>query len=544
MSDEFLSIKDLSVFFKTPSGYVTAVDGVSFDIKKGQTVALVGESGSGKSVTALSVMKLLPYPLASHSQASSILFQGQDILALPDKDVRPIRGERISMIFQEPQTALNPLHTIERQISEMLILHRKYSKENAKARTLELLDLVGLEKLKTRLNAYPHELSGGQRQRVMIAMALANEPDLLIADEPTTALDVTIQAQILELLDSLKEKMNMALLLITHDLTIVEKMADHVCVMQQGKIVEQNTAKKLFADPQHPYTKALLNAQPGGAPDAIQENAPIILKTDNLNVRFPVKTGFFGQAKEFVHAVNNISLDLKQGETLGIVGESGSGKTTLGLALLKLIRGEGPITFNGQDITDYNRKAMRSLRSEMQVVFQDPYSSLSPRMSVARIIGEGLQIHRKDLNADEQEALIIKALEDVHMDPEIRHRYPHEFSGGQRQRISIARAMILEPKLVVLDEPTSALDVSIQCEIVDLLKELQRKKNLSYLFISHDLRVVRAMAHRIMVMKNGEIIEIGTSKEILEAPKKEYTINLIDAALNLKASHQAHSPRQ
>jgi microcin C transport system ATP-binding protein len=540
MSDEFLSVKDLSVFFKTPSGSVTAVDGVSFDIKKGQTVALVGESGSGKSVTALSIMKLLPYPLVSHSPASSILFQEQDILSLPDKEVRHLRGERISMIFQEPQTALNPLHTIERQISEMLILHRKYTKENAKARTLELLDLVGLEKLKTRLNAYPHELSGGQRQRVMIAMALANEPDLLIADEPTTALDVTIQAQILELLNSLKEKLDMALLLITHDLTIVEKMADHVCVMQQGKIVEQKKTKELFATPEHPYTKALLNAQPGGAPDAIPETAPIILKTDNLNVRFPVKTGLWGQAKEYVHAVNNISLDLKQGETLGIVGESGSGKTTLGLALLKLIRGEGAITFNGQDLTDYNRKAMRSLRSDMQVVFQDPYSSLSPRMSVARIIGEGLEIHRKDLNADQKEALIIKALEDVHMDPEVRHRYPHEFSGGQRQRISIARAMILEPKLVVLDEPTSALDVSIQCEIVELLKELQRKKNLSYLFISHDLRVVRAMAHRIMVMKNGKIVEAGASEDILERPKEEYTINLIDAALNLKASRQPH----
>ena len=479
MSDDFLNVKDLSVFFKTPSGSVTAVDGVSFDIKKGQTVALVGESGSGKSVTALSIMKLLPYPLASHSDTSSILFRGQDIIPLPEKAVRHLRGEKISMIFQEPQTALNPLHTIERQISEMLILHQNYSKENAKARTLELLDLVGLEKLKTRLNAYPHELSGGQRQRVMIAMALANEPDLLIADEPTTALDVTIQAQILELLNTLKDKLNMALLLITHDLTIVEKMADHVCVMQHGKIVEQNSTKKLFADPQHTYTKALLNAQPSGAPDAIQDNAPIILKTDNLNVRFPIATGFFGQAKEFVHAVNNVSLDLKQGETLGIVGESGSGKTTLGLALLKLTRGEGPISFNGQDITDYNGKAMRSLRSDMQIVFQDPYSSLSPRMSVARIIGEGLQIHRKDLSASEQEALIIKALEDVHMDPDIRHRYPHEFSGGQRQRISIARAMILEPKLVVLDEPTSALDVSIQCEIVELLKELQKKKNLS-----------------------------------------------------------------
>lgn len=542
MPSDFLSVKDLSVSFKTPSGLIKAVDQVSFNIQQGESVALVGESGSGKSVTALSILKLLPYPIASHDSGSSILFQGQELIDLPDKKMRHYRGQKISMIFQEPQTALNPLHTIERQISEMLILHQSYSQEAARKRTLELLELVGLERLKTRLHAYPHELSGGQRQRVMIAMALANNPNLLIADEPTTALDVTVQAQILELLDQLKKELNMALLLITHDLTIVEKMADYVCVMQKGKIVEQEKKEALFKAPQHSYTKALLNAQPGGSPDKISESSPIILKSNQLNVRFPIKKGLFGQAKEYVHAVDNISLELQQGETLGVVGESGSGKTTLGLALLKLIQSDGQISFQKHDIEGYSKSKMKPLREDMQIVFQDPYASLSPRLTVADIIGEGLRIHRKHLKKAEQEALIIKSLQDVHMDPDIRHRYPHEFSGGQRQRISIARAMILEPRLVVLDEPTSALDVSIQCEIVDLLKELQQKKNLTYIFISHDLRVVRAMAHRILVMKNGKIIETGTSKDILENPQEAYTISLIEAALNLKAKPQiAHS---
>ncbi len=542
MPSDFLSVKDLSVSFKTPSGPIKAVDQVSFNIQQGESVALVGESGSGKSVTALSILKLLPYPIASHDSGSSILFQGQELIDLPDKKMRHYRGQKISMIFQEPQTALNPLHTIERQISEMLILHQSYSQEAARKRTLELLELVGLERLKTRLHAYPHELSGGQRQRVMIAMALANNPSLLIADEPTTALDVTVQAQILELLNQLKKELNMALLLITHDLTIVEKMADYVCVMQKGKIVEQEKKEALFKAPQHSYTKALLNAQPGGSPDKISESSPIILKSNQLNVRFPIKKGLFGQAKEYVHAVDNISLELQQGETLGVVGESGSGKTTLGLALLKLIQSDGQISFQKHDIEGYSKSKMKPLREDMQIVFQDPYASLSPRLTVADIIGEGLRIHRKHLTKAEQEALIIKSLQDVHMDPDIRHRYPHEFSGGQRQRISIARAMILEPRLVVLDEPTSALDVSIQCEIVDLLKELQQKKNLTYIFISHDLRVVRAMAHRILVMKNGKIIETGTSKDILENPQEAYTISLIEAALNLKAKPQiAHS---
>jgi len=530
-----LSIKDLSIDFKTTDGVFHAARKVSFDIEKGETLALVGESGSGKSVTALSIMQLLPYPLASHPAGSSITFKGEELIGKGDSYMRTIRGQKIGMIFQEPQTALNPLHTIEKQIGEMLRLHRNMKGEALNKRIDELMDLVGLSKMKDRLSAYPHELSGGQRQRVMIAMALANEPDLLIADEPTTALDVTVQAQILELLDSLKERLNMALLLITHDLTIVEKMADNVCVMQRGEIVESGAAKDIFAKPQHDYTKRLLSAQPKDAAPKADNNVNEILSGEAIKIHFPKAKNFFGRATDWVKAVDDIDIHVKQGQTLGIVGESGSGKTTLGLGLLKLVQAKGRIIFDGQDIGKLSSRAMRPLREDMQIVFQDPFSSLSPRMSVEQIIGEGLSIHRKDISKPEREQLVIEALNAVHMDPETRHRYPHEFSGGQRQRICIARAMVLKPKLIVLDEPTSALDLSVQAEIVDLLRELQAKYNLSYIFISHDLRVVRAMAHDLIVMKDGKIVESGAAEDIFDNPKEAYTKALLEAALNLKA---------
>ncbi len=535
MTQNLLDVQNLCVDFKTQKETFRAVDHVSFSINKGETLALVGESGSGKSVTALSVMKLLPYPLARHNAEARIIFEGQDLIPKSEAAMRHVRGQKIGMIFQEPQSALNPLHTIERQISEMLFVHQGMSKKDARNRVIELLELVGLDRLKKRLNAYPHELSGGQRQRVMIAMALANNPNLLIADEPTTALDVTIQAQILELLERLKKELDMALLLITHDLTIVENMADRVCVMQRGKMVETNHTKQIFKAPQEDYTKHLLGSQPKGAPQPVKQDAHNLLEVQNLNVKFPIKKGFFGKESEFVHAVKDVSLSVKSGETLGVVGESGSGKTTLGLAILRLISSTGDIHFNGQNISEQSRRDLRARREDMQIVFQDPFSSLSPRLSITQIIGEGLKVHRKELTTAERDDLVISALQDVHMDPAVRHRYPHEFSGGQRQRISIARAIILEPDFVVLDEPTSALDVSIQVEIVDLLREIQTRRNLSYLFISHDLRVVRAMAHKIMVMKEGAVIESGTAQNIFEKPQKDYTKTLIEAALNLKA---------
>lgn len=440
------------------------------------------------------------------------------------------------MIFQEPLTALNPLHTIEKQISEVLFLHQNMSKADAKARVLELLNLVGLEDLTSRLDAYPHQLSGGQRQRVMIAMALANNPELLIADEPTTALDVTVQAQILELLNDLKERLNMALLIITHDLTIVEKMADKVCVMQDGKIVEQNETKTLFADPQHEYTQMLLSAQPKGDAIAANEDAPVVVQGSGVKIYFPKQKNLFGKPTDWVKAVDNIDIVAKQGQTIGVVGESGSGKTTLGLGLLRLLGAEGTIVFEGQDISGFNQKDMLPLREDMQVVFQDPFGSLSPRMSVSDIIGEGLKIHRSNLSKEKRDGEIIRALEDVDMDPETRHRYPHEFSGGQRQRISIARALALRPKFIVLDEPTSALDLSVQAQIVDLLRALQDKHKISYMFISHDLRVVKAMAHDLIVMKNGKVVEAGPAKEIFDNPKEDYTKALLAAALDLKTA--------
>jgi microcin C transport system ATP-binding protein len=535
MPDKIIEINSLSVDFKTPGGVFHAVKSVSFDIHRGETIALVGESGSGKSVTALSILKLLPYPLANHPAPSSIKFKGEEVLDKGETVMRTIRGARVGMIFQEPQSALNPLHTIEKQIGEVLKIHQRLNGDKLKNRVLELLDLVGLCRLKDRLNAYPHELSGGQRQRVMIAMALANNPELLIADEPTTALDVTIQAQILALLKKLQKDLNMALLLITHDLSIVEAMADRVCVMKNGEIVEQNDTDILFQSPQHPYTKMLLAAQPRGLVKPAEQEAPVLIEGKNIKIHFVKDRNFFGKPRNFVKAVDDIGFTLRKGHTLGVVGESGSGKTTLGLALLRLVHSTGGIVFQGRDISTLSRKSMRPLRSRMQIVFQDPYGSLSPRMSIAQIIGEGLDLHYKSLTLEERDQRIVQVMRDVQMDPDTRHRYPHEFSGGQRQRVSIARAMVLNPEFVVLDEPTSALDVSVQAEIVDLLRILQEKHNLTYMFISHDLRVVRAMAHDILVMKDGKIVESGPAAEIFSNPQQTYTKTLLEAALNLKA---------
>ena len=539
MSSKLLDVQNLCVDFKTPERVFHAVKDVSFTIDEGQTVALVGESGSGKSVTALSIMQLLPYPLASHPAGSSIKFNGEEVVGKKDSVMRHIRGSQIGMIFQEPMTALNPLHSIEKQIGEILRLHQKMSESQARKRVKELLDMVQLPKMKERLSAYPHELSGGQRQRVMIAMALANNPELLIADEPTTALDVTIQAEVLELLEELQSELKMAMLMITHDLSIVEKFADHVCVMKNGEIVEQDNAKKLFSTPQHGYSKKLLGAMPRGVAQTPKENSKEIISGSNVKVHFPAKKSFFGKVTDWIKAVDGIDVEIKAGHTVGVVGESGSGKSTLGYALLRLLNGTGTIEFEGQDISNYGRKDMTPLRSDMQVVFQDPFSALSPRMSIADIIAEGLKVHRPDLDAQGRDNLVVQALKDVHLDPGTRHRYPHEFSGGQRQRVAIARAMVLHPKFVVLDEPTSALDVSVQVEIIDLLRELQEKHDLAYLFISHDLRVVRAMAHDLIVMKNGKVVESGKASDIFANPQQAYTKTLLEAALNLKAKKAA-----
>lgn len=538
-SSPLLQVKNLCVDFKTPERVFHAVKNVSFDVKEGQTVALVGESGSGKSVTSLSIMQLLPYPLASHTEGSSIQFNSEELIGKKDSFMRHIRGSQIGMIFQEPMTALNPLHSIERQIGETLRLHQKMNEADARIRVKELLDMVQLPMMKDRLKAYPHELSGGQRQRIMIAMALANNPELLIADEPTTALDVTVQAEILELLEELQRDLKMAMLMITHDLSIVEKFADDVCIMKHGEIVERGDTKNIFASPQHDYSKKLLNAQPNGLAGAPKENAADIIKGTNIKVHFPTKKSFLGKTTQWVKAVDGIDLEIKSGHTVGVVGESGSGKSTLGFALLRLLNGQGDITFQNQDISNFNRSDMTPLRTDMQVVFQDPFSALSPRMSVADIIAEGLKVHRPDLDAKGRDNLVVQSLKDVHLDPDTRHRYPHEFSGGQRQRVAIARAMVLHPKFVVLDEPTSALDVSVQVEIINLLRELQGKHDLAYLFISHDLRVVRAMAHDLIVMKNGKVIESGKAEDIFKAPKEDYTKILLNAALNLKAKKPA-----
>jgi len=530
-----LSVRDLSVAFTQGGRTTTAVDRISFDIAKGETLALVGESGSGKSVSALSVLKLLPYPPASHP-SGRIMLGEQDLLAMDERALRKVRGNRVTMIFQEPMTSLNPLHTIEQQIGEILALHRGLRDRAARARTLELLNEVGIRDPEKRLGAYPHQLSGGQRQRVMIAMALANEPELLIADEPTTALDVTVQAQILELLDRLKQKNGMSMLFITHDLGIVRKIADRVCVMTKGKIVETGPTSEIFSNPQHEYTRHLLAAEPKGRPPQVASDAETVLTARDMKVWFPIKRGFFRRTVDHVKAVDGIDIDVKAGQTVGVVGESGSGKTTLGLALCRMISSQGKIRFRNREIDSLSFSEMRPLRREMQIVFQDPYGSLSPRMSISEIIEEGLKIHERDLSADERDDRVVEALQEVGLDPQTRFRYPHEFSGGQRQRIAIARAIVLKPHFVMLDEPTSALDMSVQAQVVDLLRSLQRKHNLAYLFISHDLKVVRAMADRVIVMRNGQVVEQGSADRIFEHPETGYTRALISAAFRIETA--------
>ncbi len=531
--EKLLEVKDLSVAFRQGGRETLAVDRVSFEIKKGETLALVGESGSGKSVTALSVMKLLPYP-AAHHPTGSIRFRGQELLSLPEFDMRHVRGNDITVIFQEPMTSLNPLHTIEKQIGEILLLHQGLTGAAARGRIVDLLTQVGIPEPQTRLASYPHQLSGGQRQRIMIAMALANEPDLLIADEPTTALDVTVQAQILALLKDLQRRMGMAMLFITHDLGIVRKLADRLCVMKEGKIVERGPVERVFTAPEHPYTKALLAAEPKPDPAPVRPGAPVVVETKDLKVWFPIKRGVLRKVVGHIKAVDGVNIEVRQGETLGIVGESGSGKTTLGLAILRLISSQGTIAFLGKDIAGLKFRQMRPVRHHMQIVFQDPYGSLSPRMSVADIIEEGLLVHHPKLSLQQREEKVIQALRDVGLDPATRFRYPHEFSGGQRQRIAVARAVVLEPTFVVLDEPTSALDMLIQAQIVDLLRDLQKRRNLTYLFISHDLRVVAALASHLVVMRHGKVVEEGHAAEIFARPKNDYTRALFAAAFNLE----------
>ncbi|MBZ9813284.1 ABC transporter ATP-binding protein [Mesorhizobium sp. CA7] len=535
MSQALLSVQDLSVAFAQGGEQSIAVDHISFDIAKGETLALVGESGSGKSVSALSVLKLLPYPAASHP-SGRILFSGANLLAMDEKALRGVRGNKITMIFQEPMTSLNPLHTIEQQIVEVLQLHQGLRDQAARARTLELLTEVGIRDPQKRLDAYPHQLSGGQRQRVMIAMALANEPELLIADEPTTALDVTVQAQILELLAELKARKGMSLLFITHDLGIVRRIADRVCVMTKGKIVESGPTREIFANPRHDYTKHLLAAEPKGKPPTTDPGAKSVMTGKDIKVWFPIKKGFFRTTVDHVKAVDGIDVTVRAGQTLGVVGESGSGKTTLGLALARMISSTGTINFNGRDINQLSFGAMRPLRRELQIVFQDPFGSLSPRLSVSEIIEEGLKIHEPKLSADQRDDKVVAVLKEVGLDPETRHRYPHEFSGGQRQRVAIARAMVLNPRFVMLDEPTSALDMSVQAQVVDLLRSLQAKHNLAYLFISHDLKVVRALANDVIVMRNGRIVEAGPSEQIFSSPQTDYTRALMAAAFKIETA--------
>jgi len=540
MSAPLLSVRDLSIAFHQGGRETLAVDHVSFELQSGRTLALVGESGSGKSITALSIVKLLGSTSATYP-SGQVLFKGNDLLQASDDKLRQVRGNEITMVFQEPMTSLNPLHTIEKQIGEILALHGMRGEDKLRARVIELLEEVGIPDPATRLSAYPHQLSGGQRQRVMIAMALANRPDLFIADEPTTALDVTVQAQILKLLKELQAKMGMAMLFITHDLGIVRKIADDVCVMQKGLIVEAGPVAKVFSDPQHAYTKALLAAEPKGLPAPANPDAKPVLTGENIRVWFPIKRGFMRKTIGHVKAVDGISLTVREGETVGVVGESGSGKTTLGLALLRLIRSEGPIAYLGSRIDGLDSKHMRPLRRDMQIVFQDPYGSLSPRMSVADIVEEGLLIQKPDLSAAARREIVAQALADTGLDPAAMDRYPHEFSGGQRQRIAIARAMALDPKFVVLDEPTSALDMSVQAQIVDLLRDLQKKRNLAYLFISHDLKVVRALASELIVMRQGKVVEAGPAAQIFAAPQTEYTRALFAAAFSIETVNGAKS---
>ena len=535
MTGPLLSVRDLSIAFRSHGRETLAVNRISFDIAKGETVALVGESGSGKSATALSILKLLPYPAASHP-SGRIDFKGEDLLQLNERQIRRVRGDDISIVFQEPMTSLNPLHTIEKQIGEILLLHRGLTGAAARQRTLEVLTQVGIPHPQTRLKSYPHQLSGGQRQRVMIAMALANEPDLLIADEPTTALDVTVQAQIIALLKELQARLGMSLLFITHDLGIVRKIAQRVCVMKEGNIVEQGPVDRVFAGPEHPYTRALLAAEPKPDPAPPQPDAPIVLQTDALKVWFPITRGLMRKVVGHVKACDGLTIELREGETLGVVGESGSGKSTLGRAILRLISSEGTIAFMGHDLQGLRFKEMRPFRRNMQIVFQDPYGSLSPRMSVADIIKEGLKVHHRRMTEAERDRRVIQALNDVGLDPDTRFRFPHEFSGGQRQRIAVARAIVLEPSFVVLDEPTSALDMLIQAQMVDLLRDLQKRHNLTYLFISHDLRVVAALASRLLVMRHGMVVETGDAAELFRNPKTAYTRALFAAAFNLETA--------
>ena len=540
---KLLEIRNLSTSFNKGAKEVKAVRNASFSIEKGETVALVGESGSGKSVTALSILQLLPYPLAWHPQdetgpdfnSGSVKFQGEELMDAKPGRLREIRGDRIAMIFQEPLTSLNPLHSIYKQISEVLFLHKHMNQKQAHARVVELLELVGLSEGISRMDALPHEFSGGQQQRVMIAMSLANDPDLLIADEPTTALDVTIQAQILKLLNTLQEKLGMAILLITHDLGIVRGTADRVCVMNDGEIVEQGSTADVFSSPQHAYTKHLLATEPKGAPDPADPDSESIMTCKDLKVWFPIKRGVLRRTVDYVKAVDGISLTVQRGHTLGVVGESGSGKSTLARALLRLERSDGGIEFEGRAIDACDSRNMRPLRRHMQIVFQDPFGSLSPRLSVAQIVEEGLKVHGLGGDYDERRTLIAEALQEVDLEPVMMDRYPHEFSGGQRQRICIARALVLKPHFIVLDEPTSALDISVQAQIVDLLRGLQQKHNLAYLFISHDLKVVRAMSHDVLVMKQGRVVEQGRAEDVLNNPREAYTRALMAAAFELKA---------
>lgn len=527
--NSILEVKNLSVGFRQDGQTVPAVRGVSFHIERGETVALVGESGSGKSVTALSTVSLLG---DSARVDGSVLYNGEEMVGADDAQLRRIRGNDISFIFQEPMTSLNPLHTLAKQLAESLALHQGLAGDAARARIIELLNKVGIRDPESRLGAYPHQLSGGQRQRVMIAMALANGPELLIADEPTTALDVTIQAQILQLLAELKDAEDMSLLFITHDLGIVRKIADRVCVMKDGQIVESGPTREIFSNPQHPYTQMLLSAESTGSPDPVKEGAEEIARTDNLKIWFPIQQGFMKRTVGYVKAVNDATIAVRAGETVGIVGESGSGKTTLALAIMRLIGSEGGITYRGQNVRDWSTRELRRLRSEMQIVFQDPYGSLSPRMTCEQIIAEGLGVHGAPDGRSDRE-LVTEVMTEVGLDPATMHRYPHEFSGGQRQRIAIARAMVLRPKLVVLDEPTSALDMTVQVQIVNLLRDLQRKYDLAYLFISHDLKVVRAMSHKVIVMKAGDVVEYGTAEDVFTHPQTDYTKTLMAAAFDL-----------
>ena len=526
-----LDVYNLSVSFASGASEARAVKNVSLTVDRGETVALVGESGSGKSVTALSVMQLLPYPLASHP-TGSILYRGDELVGAGPSLLRAVRGNEISMIFQEPMTSLNPLHTIEKQIAESLKLHRGLTGAAVTDRVLELLDLVGIRNARQRLTAYPHELSGGQRQRVMIAMALANEPDLLIADEPTTALDVTIQAQILELLKELQARLGMALLLITHDLGVVRKMADRICVMTDGEIVERGTPQQIFESPRHPYTRHLLSAEPRPKELRQEQATPVVLDARDIKVWYPVKKTFFGRVKSYVKACDGIDIRVHAGRTIGVVGESGSGKTTLGMALLRLIKSEGEIYFHDHPVHEYSSAQMRNLRQRMQIVFQDPFGSLSPRMSIQQIVEEGLKVHQPGLTERDRNHAVARVIEEVGLEQTSLQRFPHEFSGGQRQRIAIARAMVLRPELVVLDEPTSALDMSVQAQIVDLLRDLQSRYQLAYVFISHDLKVVRSLSDEIMVMRQGKVVEHGDAEQIVTAPVDSYTRELMSAAFD------------